>query len=414
VAGTDNEEGAIKVQVKVTDNIWWAILASAFGLLIGIGLKLRMKRWRPTRKLRRRADDLVRSTDTGLLEGKYGTAQTAFKKLYQGYSFGDYEVNVNEIERYEQAFKEALSAYARSHLFFDVESDDYKNLVKALKKAEEDAHRIGHVGDSGNEQSPFGDSLLDLQTELEELASFLNNKFPGVDKKPAFVTSAAALVDPPDGKELLAVGTAQKITTNAQGYVDLIKDWRDMAVQVKQYLLWASRIGANPNLTPPDEELLERARAKVEHAQENLFDCAHASFLSPLGTAEGLRRYDQLAYLGSRYDEPKPTRKEVEDLRVKARRHTLAGWLGEELRFPRVWPEAAVKIEQAIRWVGDVVAIGLAVAVAIVTVLAARYFDKTFGRDWEYVTLILIGAMAETVVKGVTDRLAQLWRTRIS
>ena len=79
---------------------------------------------------------------------------------------------------------------------------------------------------------------------------------PGVGEDCAVVDSA--------GNELLAVGTAQKITTNAQGYVDLIKDWRDMAIQVKQYLLWASIIGAHPNITPPDVKLLERARAQGE------------------------------------------------------------------------------------------------------------------------------------------------------
>jgi ABC-type Fe3+-siderophore transport system permease subunit len=64
-------------------------------------------------------------------------------------------------------------------------------------------------------------------------------------------------------------------------------------------------------------------------------------------------------------------------------------------------------MHRGVRTVLDIGVVGLAFATAIVTSLTAFYFGEPWGTTEDYLTVILIGTAAQTVLKAVTDSLEQ-------
>ena len=406
MAGIGDDEGAIRVQVKVTDHIGWAIGAIIIGVAIPFLVLFYMQWWLPNYKLKKRRD---------LLVNKYQDAEGQFMEHY-GSKFGEYTPNYDAIEKYNADFDKARIAYTQSNrLSLDMDSEDFKKLIKTLETAENDAQQFG-------DPAGFGKLIEGLQTALEDFAKFLCAEFL-VDRQPAFVRPATDLLK--GGP--LAVGAAQKITIHANGYVNLIKAWQVMAAQIKRYELWGYKLSDKKDMTAGDQEVLQRARAKVMEAKNEMLDAMDAATLADLGSAEDLRRaYTQLAYLGSRYgvwegpEEEKNQEQRDEGFRamklcwkielpaIKLDGDKLMYKWRQQAKFVSIESEKVAKIEQVIRWLGDAGVIGLAVAVAILTGLTQLYFSKTFGTFEDYLSVILLGTGTQVTLKGLTETIKKL------
>lgn len=395
VGGTSDDKTSIKVQVKVTDYILWAIIAILIGVLIPLLRLLYMQRWRPRSELNERRN---------LLANKYQEAEKEFQEKYRDsvFKFKDYHRPDDEsIKNYLTGFDDALNTYAQDNWLFDTASADFKKIIKMLDDAERDAQ---HFGDPEG----FGKSLKDLDTALHGFEEFLNGVFHvDGDRQPALVKPAANLLI----GGTLTVGATQKIMAKAKMYLDLIKSWQVMATQINRYNLWSIRLlKKKDDMTPGDWEVLHQASAKVLEAKNEILDAKDDTTLADLGAADDLKRaYSQLAYLGSRYDVWKAP-EELTDrwfLKGGSSIHRLVKWL-QEAEFVSLPSEEAAVIERYSRVIGDAGVLLLAVIVAILIGLTQIYFGKTFGTLQDYLTLIFIGGGSQVVVKGLVDTITQL------
>ncbi len=408
VGGTGDDMTSIKVQVKVTDYILWAIIAIIIGVLIPLLIMFYIQRWRPRSELNERRN---------LLAKKYEKADKEFREKPVNSAFIDYHApNKESIGKYLIGFDNALNTYAQDNWLFDTASADFKKIIKMLDDVESDAQ---HFGDPEG----FGKSLKDLYTALEGFDKFLSEEFP-VDRQPALVKPSANLLR----GDSLTVGATQKIVAKAKEYIDLINAWQVMAAQIKRYSLWSIRLSnKKDDMTSGDWEVLQRASAKVLEAKNEILDAKDVNTLADLGAADDLKRaYGQLAYLGGRYgvweapEERKDQKKREEGFNLMLVSCSLGGiileytsklkeWL-QQAKFVGITPEEAAVIERQSRWIGDAGVIGLAVIVAILTGLTQLYFDKTFGTLQDYLTVILIGAGSQVALKGLVDTITQLRR----
>ena len=291
VAGTGDAKQAIPIKVKVMDHIGWAIGAIILGLMFALASMFYMQRWRHLYELNRRRDLLVEN---------YRDAKAAFDdSVTCNPSFKRYEPDYDALGEYQDGFDEALKAYTSSYrLLFDTSSEEFKKLIKTLETAENDAKVFG---EPENSRSLFGQALQKLQESLESFRHFVNDQFPS-PRKPAFVKYAAYLLE---GRKL-KVGEAQKIKNKADEYVEMVKQWKDMAANIQRYRLWGEKLlekeseisGTTEPMPNWDREMLRRALARVEEASNELLDATDATTLAGLGAAEDLKRaYGHLAYL---------------------------------------------------------------------------------------------------------------------
>jgi tetratricopeptide (TPR) repeat protein len=404
VAGTSDAKQAIPIEVKVTDHIGWAIGAIILGLVLALVSMFYMQRWRHLYELNRRRDLLVEN---------YRDAKAAFDDSVAGNpSFKGYEPDYDVIRQYRDGFDEALKAYTSSYrLLFDTSSEEFKKLIKTLETAEDDAKVFG---EPENCRSLFGQALQKLQESLESFRQFVNDQFPS-PRKPAFVKYAAYLLE---GRKL-KVGEAQKIKNKADEYVELVKQWKDMAANIQRYRLWGEKLlekeseisGTVEPMPNWDSEMLRRALARVEEASNELLDATDATTLAGLGAAEDLKRaYGHLAYLGGRY---KVWVQPDEEERLLDALMAARGWGGFKTgtwflsECLVITPEEAAVILQAARWVGDAFVLTLGVALALYTGLTTLYFDKTFGTVANYLSAIALALATPTVLKFLTDAIKQ-------
>jgi hypothetical protein len=335
------------------------------------------------------------------LLSKYKQADIEFHRRYSNSVFKDYHRPDEKVKDYLARFDAALSTYAQDNLFFDENSEDYKKIVRMLETAEKDAQLFGDAEEK--EKLLFGESLQDLQEELESFVKFLDEEFP-VYRQPALVTPAANLLK--GGP--LEVGAAQKIISQVQQYVNLIKTWQDMAKQIRRYELWAEELQKKEDdMTQVDKEMLHLAQAKLMEAENEMLDAKDAATLADLGAAEDLRHaYGQLAYLGSRYEVWEAPEKGV--IR-KGGLKLLVTDLLKQAKFIYISPEAvAVVIHRAIRRLSDRVLLALTVAAVTIASLNQFYFGKTFGKLEDYVTVILVGIGTPLAFKVLIDTITQL------
>jgi hypothetical protein len=409
-----------EIKIQVTDLFVWPILAFLLGVLIAFICLLWKQHWRPYSLLKNRGNHL---------ETNYKNGAMVFKGKYGSSNFREYALNDSDIESYKKAFDKALKTYARSNLLFDTTSEDFKKLDKTLETAERDAQQFGKLDDKSDGKSdgkldgksPMGESLESLQTSLEDFAKFLSEEFV-VDRTPALVKPVAVLLK---GRPF-GVGAAQKIVVQADEYVNLIETWQVMATQIKRYELWGIKISKSVQyMMPFDLELLQRARARVAEARNEMLDAKDAAALVEMGSVKDLKHaYGQLAYLGSRYkvwvkpEEEKSSGEKQEEFKLMAKRtfgiwkppdwEELFGKWRQKAKHFDITSEKAVTIERTFRGMIDLVVLGLTVGLAILTVLTQSYFGKTFGTTADYITLILLGAGSEVVLNGLVGTITRL------
>jgi hypothetical protein len=411
LAQTGNEKDAVKLRLTVTDAWWWAVIAVVVGAALALLLQLWSGRWRPEARLHERHRDLI---------DRYTTGETNFHS--NAPDFTDVKRPSDEaIASYSRGVDNAIRAYAKSSMLFDMTSEAYKKIDDSLALAEKDADFLG----SGN---GLGKALTTLKGELQSLAAFLSDRYP-VGRPPQLAGNAASVLK----GGYLEVGEATKRASIALGYVEVLKQWRRMADQVLRYEAWArllAQLGAVPGygFSEEDKKLLIRAIAKLVEVRMELLDASSASDVGHLGTSRDLdAAYQDLADLGSRHGlwvppaDSKPAEIDVDwqalDLTetLLLERFNLWGtidsvdeWIQQAADLT-VHAAQSVDIRKTLRWLADVGALIIAIVVGVVAGLSAFYFGKTFGTLEDYLTVIFVGAASQVLVKGVVDRAAVLW-----
>ncbi len=395
-------KNAITLQTKVTHHVVWAALAIGASTFLGYWALVWGRRGRMKRLLRERAKGL---------EDRYGPVRKAWTDFTaQHPQFSGYQPPSQQAVRSElQEFERALDLYAGQNWLFDPGSDAFKKLVQRLDAGDSDIQALDRLGPS----------LVSLEAQAGQFAQFLNDQYP-VSRPPVLLEAIAEVLK----GNPLPVGGAPKVTAQVKEFVGLLQAWQTLAFQVKRYELWAIRLtqalGAGQiQMSPADQELLQRARARVAEAREEMLDAHDAPGLAELGSAEDLRRaYASLAYLGGRYQlwEPPQTKKTKQECLADAR----LLWVG--LRWPQIDLAALLAqatgivlgspepldIQRTIRVLGDLVLVTLAVIVAIVAGLNQYYFGKTFGTLPDYLVVVFLGSAVGAVIKGVADVATQL------
>jgi len=436
---------AVKVELRVTHPIYWALGAILLGTLISLALVLWRQHWNPRSQLKQRCRGLIQ---------EYRTANGHFRQWFWNYknsrlegnqqytpvtSIGEYEPDEGTIRQYQREFWREVRRYARDNILFNTASDDFKKLVKTLETAESDAKQLGEqTGRDTRSDSRFGESLRALGAALESFDTFLKKEW-GEDRTPALVGPAANLLD--GGP--LAVGAVQKVSTQAKEYVALIENWRKMAAEIKRYTLWYIRLRPSRGMDQRHRGMLERAGARIIEAKQEMMDAKDGATLAELGAAADLKRaYGTLAFLGSLYGVWEAPEKEKgreerregakammllsrENVRIMSfaptyadsNRHLDAD-LPEELHFGEwmekahyvpVAPRDVPQVERNKRWIVNATVLGTLLLVGILALLFPVYSaDEPWGTSRDYVAAVVLGAGATLAVQ-LADAVKQLW-----
>ena len=205
-----------------------------------------------------------------------------------------------------------------------------------------------------------------------------------------------------------------------------------MADRVLRYEVWArllAQLAARDGGFPEeDKKRLAQVLTKLVEVRMELLDASNASDIEQLGTSRDLDiAYQGLADLGSRYGvwvppaEANPAEVEVGWQALDLNELLLAQmdltgpidsvemWIAQAADLT-VRAAESVDIRKTLRWLADVGALIIAIVVGIVAGLSAFYFGKTFGTTEDYLTVILVGAASQVLVKGILDRAAVLWQ----
>lgn len=394
---------AIALQAKVTHHWLWAALAIGASTALGYWALVWVRRGRVKRLLGERSARLER--DYRAIRTAWPVDFTAQYPHFSGYQ----PPSEDAVKSYLRAFEAALGTYASGNWLFDAGSDAFKKLVQRLELGEGDIQALGRLGAS----------LAPLETEAEQFEQFVNDDFP-VTRPPVLLESVADLLK----GSPLPVGGAPKVAAEVKEFVGLLQTWRKLAFQVKRYEVWAMRLTQAVNagliqISPADQELLQRARARVAEAREEMLDARDTPGLADLGSAEDLRRaYGFLAYLGGRYqlwERPQANKTKQESLADA--RLLCAGLPLPQVHLGALLAQAAgtvlgpldlPQVDHAVRVLGDLVLVTVAVIVAIVAGLNQYYFGKTFGTVPDYLVVLFLGSAVGAVFKGVADVATQL------
>jgi hypothetical protein len=410
LAQTGNAQGNVKVKLMVTDALLWAVLAVLLGAALPTYLQLRSGRWRPERKLHERRCDLT---------NKYTDGEAAFHR--NAPDFSDLHRPTDAaITTYSNGVDKAIRAYAKSVLVFDMASEPYKKIEDSLALAEKDAAFLGS-------ERGLAKSLNALKSELQSLENFLRDHYP-VGRAPRLAREAASVLKGGN----LEVGEGTKRASTAYGYVAVLKQWRRMAERVLRDELWARLLAqhavSDADFSEDDKKLLAQVAAKLVEVRMELLDASSASDIEQLGTSRDLdTAYQGLADLGSRHGVWVPPAEanlaaiDVDWQALDLRESVLAEidlvgvidsvgeWI-EQSEDLIVRAAESVDIRRTLRWLADVGALIVAIVVGVVAGLSTFYFGETFGTTEDYLTVILVGAASQVLVKGILDRAAVLWQ----
>lgn len=404
LAQTGKADDSLSVELKVTDAWWCALIAVVLGAALPIVLQLWSGRWRPERKLHDRRRKF---------KDEYAAGETGFHAFAPG--FDDIHRPPDAaITNYSRTVDTAIRAYAKSSLLFDKESAAYKKIDESIALAEEDADFLGR-------EDGLAKSLRALRSELRALATFLLERYP-VGRTPQLARKAAGVLKGSN----LAVGEATKRASTADGFVNVLKQWREMAEQVLRYETWA-RYLARLVSSDEDKKLLARAAAKLVEVRIELLDAASASDLERVGASRDLdAAYQGLIEIESRLGpvtlpaDPRPAEIEIDwqalgfeesllaAIDLPGAGHSLETWIEEAVDLT-VHGARSVAIHKVWLWIADLGALFIAIVVGVVTGLSIVYFGKTFGTLEDYLTVIVVGAASQVLAKGVLDQAAVLW-----
>jgi hypothetical protein len=403
----DDPKDDVSVKVAVTDPVGWAILALLAGAALSLLSQYILRRFLPKRRLRERWR-------------KFGSDYTAAKRGFDEHApdFAEFETPAEaDITGYQDSIDTAIKRYGQSVVWFDDQSEAYKQLDASLDQVEAD---IG----SWRDEDGLAKSLIDLKAALEDLAKFLTEELP-LPRAPRLVLRAAELLKP----RQLKVGEAKTLAGEADSCAILVADWQTMGHEAKRYIAWLKQLTQQwDKMEPNERERLRLAGLRLAEALNEMLDVSVKADLEGRGGARDLRStYDLLAALGAKYGwlpppETKPSEvagnmgpldfdpvtsemlglDPTEDLG-----HSLDQWLGEAIAAEGT-PARPAALAKSLRWIAGAFALVFSVLVGVAAGLAAFYFDGPWGTWEDYLTVIVVGTAAQLLVQGVVDTVTRL------
>jgi hypothetical protein len=392
---------AIKLKVTAKDAWWCAVIALLLGILLALVTQLWNGRWQPRSALDERAEHLWK---------RYGTKPVPGHKRI--------EMDCSKLEEYVDGVKEAIAQYAASVVMFDTTSDAYKAVDESLKLAEADAAVF--TGPGG-----LKPVLDQLEAETDATTQVLRRV--QVTDIPEILKAASALL----GGDKLGVGGASKRVKESEQLLPVLIAWRNLADNFANHVVSLKILASKANLEKHDlrDELTDLG-VKMSGLRQQLFEAKDGAGLGALRSTERLwRTLDSVALLGQQHkadpydpaDFDKLRRDASGNLDMKAasgqglKAIGYSAGQGAAFTFDEVIDDpAGVVIEPAkpatlperrrLRILGDRLALGATIAVSIVAGLSTFYFTKSFGEFTDYLTVIVVGAAAQTLLKGVLNQ----------
>ena len=413
LSGTGKDADAVAVTVKVTDPIWCAVIALALGFAAATLFQLCFRRRRPARLLREAADNL---------KSEYGKAKEEFDKRVPK-QLKAFSQPSSEADKYARDLNRGLTRYRNTTVYLDTDSETWKNLRKSLDIARADIA-------FWKESDGFAKALLALREELTELRDFLLvRRFH--DQTPALAETAAKLLKP-EGE--MKVGEAIERAKQADALIPVLKSWQELAKLLLRYQVWWHGVRAKTGeiTDEEDKKTFFSAGAKLVEAKRELMQAKDAQALEHLTTEEDLAlAHDELAYLGLRYHVPMPESDELVDVVVAAADdeppdvallslfpaqglidtvedmiQKSGRWLVDAARALRVYDVGGRFVDWA--W------IALTVVAGGIPPLSTFYIDKEWGTGLDYLTVVVVGVAAQTLLKTVVDAFDQILSSRAS
>jgi hypothetical protein len=392
---------AIKLELTAKDAWWCAVIALLLGILLALVAQLWNGRWQPHSALVERAEQLWK---------RYGTKPVPSHKRI--------EMDCSKLEEYVDGVKEAIAQYAASVVMFDTASDAYKAIDASLKLAEADAAVF--TGPGGLKP------VLD-QLDAETRATTQVLRRVQVTDVPEILKAASALL----GGDKLGVGGANKRVKESEQLLPVLIAWRELVDNFANHVVSLKVLASKANLEKQDLKYkLTDLGVKMSGLRQQLFEAKDAAGLGALRSTERLwTTLDSVALLGQKhkadpydprdFDKLKKDASGNLDMKAASGQGLKAiGYSAEQgaaFTFEEVVDNpAGVVIEPAkpatlperkrLRIFGDGVALGATIVVSIVTGLSTFYFTKSFGTFTDYLTVIVVGAAAQTLLKGVLNQ----------
>jgi hypothetical protein len=392
---------AIKLKLTAKDAWWCAVLALLLGALFALAIQLWNGRWQPRATLEERARALPRN---------YGDENVL-----------DVTLDRKSIDEYAQQVNVAIAAYAHSIVLFDTTSDAYKAIDASLKLAEEDASVF--VGSGG--LKPTIEQLDAAVRASTDLLHFLE-----VSDVPAILKAASELLKGAP----LGVGGAKQRLEQAKVLQPALIGWRELACDFMTNVVWlelqTDKVAKDARTkNQPPKSLLYPVGVRMSALRQRLFEVKSADDLAALRASPALSAaLARVAYLGQTLGVPRP---DLVELRKDAKGGTLGvkslgkleldeiGYLsapGDPFTFKEMLAKpAGVVIEPAKpatltphekRWrrVGDWAILAVTLAISVIAGLSSFYFTKSFGSFTDYLTVIVIGSAAQTLLKAVLNQ----------
>jgi hypothetical protein len=396
LTGAGGTAQSIKLKVNAKDAWGWAVLALLLGTLLALAPQCWNGRVRPLRELKTRLQ--------------------ALPSLYQGPPPAGYPhitISRLRLQSYAKAIEAALESYAASGVLLDTKGKAYAAIEKALKIAEDDAHVYSRA-------DGLAQALSGLAHELEATTKLLAGK--EVSDMPAILKLAS---DPLADGELGVGGASLRVKLSTE-LVPLLKSWRELAERVLGYAVWLKSLDGELSSSSSkadrfDAELLTNAGVELWCVRTELFEATEAADLARIRASSRLASaFERIAYLGYRHEVSEPPSEQSPA--------TVAGKLanvgypapeGKSLTTDEVLSEPpAQEIEPARPaklparrigfLLGDAAVLALTVLVAIVGGLSTFYFGKPWGTLEDYLTVIVVGAAAQTALKAILAQLSLL------
>ncbi|HZL48791.1 MAG TPA: hypothetical protein VFC30_07240 [Solirubrobacteraceae bacterium] len=392
---------AIKLKVTAKDAWWCAVIALLLGAVLALLTQLWNGRWQPRSVLVERA--------TGLTS-RYGPNPV------RGHD--RVEMDRAKLEKYIKGVTEAVERYAESVVLIDTTSDAYKAIDASLKLAEADAAVFAGPGG-------LKPVLDQLEAEVETTTQVLRRV--QVTDVPEILKAASALL----GGDKLGVGGASKRVKESEQLLPVLIAWRELADNFANHVVSLKVLASKANLEKQDlKDDLTDLGVKMSGLRQQLFEAKDAADLGALRSTGRLwTALDSVALLGQKhkagpydprdFDKLKKDASGNLDMKAASGQGLKAiGYSAEQgaaFTFDEVIDDpAGVVIEPAkpatlperkrLRILGDRIALGVTIVVSIVAGLSTFYFTKSFGTFTDYLTVIVIGTAAQTLLKGVLNQ----------
>jgi hypothetical protein len=398
---------AIKLKLTAKDAWWCAVIALLLGILLALLTQLWNGRWQPRGALEERAEQLWT---------RYGTKPVPGHALV--------EIDCNKLGEYVDGVKQAIARYSASVVMFDTTSDAYRAIDASLKLAEEDAAVF--TGAAGLKLA-----LDQLEAQAKATTNMLS--CVQVTDVPEILKAASKLL----GDEELGVGGATKRQKASEELLPVLAAWCEVAKDLLEYVVWLKALTYKKPMVSKVKLVEDLTDAGVLHIGVKmsglrvlLFQAKNASDVDAFRSSASLwSTLNRIAYLGTQWEIPQPSRSVPDSLPLDRDDNidlTKIGGLelkdigyasaeGEALTFEKTLEEpVGVVIEPAqpaelperklLRIAGDWLVLGVTILVSIVAGLSTFYFTKSFGTFTDYLTVIVIGAAAQTLLKGVLNQ----------